>query len=407
MLFLRMGVIPELIASITGVNLYLLYIFGPPAILGALLTGAVQRTFRYKAAKYWAAFFAWMILATPFSSWIGGSLERIYSYGRVEFAFLFVIGGLATNWKDIRAIFYTIAAAGITNLLSAQIFMKADNGGRFSMTEASGTIGNANDLAAHLLLVLPFLVYVMLDPKRARVIRIVLVSTIPYALWVILGTGSRGALLALGVMLVFTLLRASPGQRAGALAGAVVMAVTIPLLLPGLVMTRLGSLFGEDHGEAEESGASRAYLFRQSVIFSIEHPVVGVGPDQFSNFEGKTRLSEGKLGNWHVTHNSWTQVSSECGFPALLFFVAGLGSAVLLVNRMYREARQKGFTDIANACFCYLLGMAGYLTAMTFLSGAYLFTLPAMIGLSCSMSIVAMRQMQKSGVPSRSPAGVR
>ena len=393
MLFLRMGVIPEVMMYLTGTSFYLLYLFGPPAIIGGILTGAVQRTFRYRAAWCWAGFFAWMLLATPFSSWTGGSVDRVVSYGRVNFALLFVAGGLAMNWKEIRTIFYTIALAAVTNLLTAHIFAKADMGGRFSM-EASGTIGNANDLAAHLILVMPFLLFVILDPRCAKLIRILLLATVPYALWVILGTGSRGALVSLLMMFLFAIWRASPSQRAAAMAIGVVMAVVIPLLLPETVVSRLGSLFGQEHIEAEESGASRSYLFRQSLIFTVQNPIFGVGPDQFSNFEGKMRLSEGRYGNWHVTHNSWTQVSSECGIPALIFFALAISSALFMVNRVYREARQRGFVEIANACFCYLLGMVGYLTAITFLSSAYTFYLPTMIGLSCSISFLATKHMQ-------------
>ena len=405
MLFLRFGVIPELMLYLTGINFYLLYIFGPPAILGGLVTGAVQRTFRHKAAWLWTGFLVWMIIAVPFSSWVGGSTQMVLTYGRTDFAFLFVIGGLATNWKEVRAIFYTIAAAAVANLVTAQIFMKTDMGGRFSI-EASGTIGNANDLAAHLILVMPFLLFVILDPRRSSFIRIPLLLAVPYALWVILGTGSRGAFVALGVTFIFALFMASPGQRLAVLAGTIMMAVIVPLLLPGLVLTRLGSVFGQDHKEAEESGASREYLLRQSLIFSAENPIFGVGPDQFSNFEGKTRLSEGRRGNWHVTHNTWTQVSSECGIPALIFFVLAIGSSLQRTYKTYREARKKGFKEIANACFCFLLGMVGYLSAITFLSGAYKFYLPAMIGLSCSLSYLATKHMQtaNSGL---TPARVR
>ncbi len=104
----------------------------------------------------------------------------------------------------------------------------------------------------------------------------------------------------------------------------------------------------------------RSYLLKQSVVYTWQHPIFGVGLGQFSNFEGKSSLAEGKIGIWHETHNAFTQVSSECGIPASIFFVLGICSALFSVNRIYRRARREGDTEIANASFCYLLSMVGF-----------------------------------------------
>jgi O-antigen ligase len=134
-------------------------------------------------------------------------------------------------------------------------------------------------------------------------------------------------------------------------------------------------------------------LFQQSVTYTLQHPLFGVGPDQFANFEGHDRTSQGQQGLWHATHSSFTQVSSECGIPALIFFLCGIGSAVVLVARVYRQARRKAYKDLANASLCYLASMAGFLGALTFLSGAYTFELPAMVGLGIAISMGASREM--------------
>ena len=108
-------------------------------------------------------------------------------------------------------------------------------------------------------------------------------------------------------------------------------------------------------------------------------------------------MAEGRVGSWHDTHCSWTQISSECGIPALVFYLAGLGSALLLVMRTFRAARRNGHSEIANACFCYLLGMAGFLVSITFLSNAYRYYVPAMISLAVGMCFAARRQMEPAG----------
>jgi len=32
----------------------------------------------------------------------------------------------------------------------------------------------------------------------------------------------------------------------------------------------------------------------------------------------------GEHGNWHETHNTYTEISGECGIPALIFALVGL-----------------------------------------------------------------------------------
>lgn len=399
--FVQFAVLPELIYYITGANTYLLYFFFPAAVIGAVITGGLRRTLRFRASWLWIAFFAWMILATPFSYWKGGSTIRVYDYARLALPLLFVMGGLATNWKEIRAIFYTIASAAFINVLSARLFTHVDEGGRVSL-QSSGSIGNSNDLAAHLLLVLPFLLFIVIDRKKLGVIRFFLFVPIAYGIWSIISTASRGALVALTAMFLFMLWRATPTQRVLGLVASVALAGGMVMLLPGTVLNRLGTLFGEEHAEADESSESRAYLFKTSIKYTLQHPLFGVGPDQFSNFEGNEKVSNGEVGNWHATHCSWTQVSSECGIPALLFFTLGIGSALMLVNKTWRQARREGYTEIANACFCYLMAMVGFLVAITFLANAYRFYLPAMIGLAISIRFVASQQMSARPEPVQS-----
>jgi len=276
----------------------------------------------------------------------------------------------------------------VVNLFTARIFMKADEG-RISVGLTGFDIENSNDLAAQLLLVLPFLLFLALGRRRNILIRIGVAASLAYGIKVILGTASRGALIGLAAIFLVCLLLGSLRQRVVMLAAGVLIATATLTFLPGQTLTRLATLFGEHDVEADESSASRMYLFQKSVQFTLQHPIFGVGPDQFSNYEGGTSVAAGKPGSWHATHCSWTQVSSECGIPALIFFVSGIGSAILLVARVRRAALERSRAEIANACFCYLLGMAGFLVASTFLADAYHYYVPAMIGLAVAMSTAA------------------
>ena len=400
-LLVFLGVVPELLAYLLHVNSYVLYIVAPPAILGVFLTGAIPRTMKHPAGKYWVAFVLLMILATPFSTWPGASFRRDMDYIRYSLPLLFVAGGIALNWKEIRFFFYAIALGGMLILLAARLFGSVE-AGRVSL-DSSGTIGNPNDLAAHLLLVLPFILFVVIDKKLPFLLRFCLVGAIGFGIWTILGTASRGALIGIAVSFLCLLLHASLQQRVIVIIGGVILAVILPGLLPASTLGRLSSLFNEKDAEAVESQDSRAYLFKKSVEYTLQHPLLGVGPDQFSNYEGKMSLNKGVNGNWHATHCAFTQVSSECGIPAMLFFIMGIGSSLATVRKTWKQAKRLGFKEIENACVCYITAMVGFMCAITFLANAYRSYLPIMVGLGIAIGATAARHMAANPIGTAIP----
>lgn len=415
MLFVMIAGLSEILATKLHVNTYLLYFVAPPAILGAVFTGGLGRTLRHRASLMWLGFFGWMLISVPFSSWMGDSVNVLRSYAEFSLPLMFIVGGLPLNFREVRSTFYTIAAGGLAVIVASRLFGTEDNG-RMDLAGVNTSIGNSNDLASLLILVLPFLLFIAMDRRRAAVIRYSIIVPAAYGMVIIFGTASRGALVALAVSFVFVLFRASARQRIAALAIAVTLAGSVPFFLGSNARERLGSLFGGQHEEAKESAESRSYLLKQSLLYTVQHPLFGIGPGQFANYEGGHAVLEGKIGNWHETHNSFTEVSSECGMPALVFFVLGIGSALFSVSRIYQKARRGGYTEIANAGFCYLLSMVGYVVSITFLSNAFRFYLPAMIGLAISLSAAAAREMsagapaEAARIPRRTgsvPAGMR
>jgi putative inorganic carbon (hco3(-)) transporter len=407
MLFVMMSVLPELLESLFHAHTYLLYFVVPPAIFGAVFTGGLGRTLRHRPAQFWMGFFCFMALSVPFSTWRGDSVSSLKGYAEFSLPLLFVVAGLTLTFREVRSTFTTIGAAGLVLIAAAKFAAKEDNG-RLDLTQATGTIGNSNDFASHLVFVLPFLLFIALDRRRAAVIRFAMIPPAIYGLWLIFGTASRGAVIALAVSFLFVLFRAQAKQRMAMVAVGLILAVAIPLMLPGNAADRLASMFGGKHEEALESGEARSYLLKQSLIYTMQHPLFGIGLAQFANYEGRLSIEAGRVGNWHETHNSFTEVSSECGIPALIFFVLGIGSAILSVNRTYRKARLGGYTEIANACFCYLLSMIGFMVSITFLSNPYRFYLPAMIGLAIALTTTAEREMSASRVaePVRAPVPI-
>ena len=201
LVFMRFSMVHQILEHLLHADIYLIYLVAIPALIGVPATGGFKRAFRYRSAMYWTAFALWMIPTSVFSTWRGGSVSLINGYYRTEFLMLFAIGGLVTTWRECRWLMYTISAAALVNVISFFFFRQLDENGRTSLT--FGTVANSNDYSAHLLYVLPFLLWVILIAK-SKYQRIAGLLVVTLGLFEILAAGSRGAMIGLvSAILVF------------------------------------------------------------------------------------------------------------------------------------------------------------------------------------------------------------
>ena len=301
---------------------------------------------------------------------------------------LLLIGGLVLTWKECRLVLISIALACVVNVLSGKLFeVNPDSDSRLSLE--LGTIGNANDFTAHLFFVLPFVIFVLLISDRGWIRRILCLGVLGYGLYYCAATGSRGGLVAFVAVCAFILVRAPGRVRIGALAAAAAMFLLLLAVLPQSLLQRYATLFSNDTDdqEAVQSTAARTNLLRSSIQFTMQHPIFGVGPGEFSDYEASAAKSAGKKGAWQVTHNAYTEVSSEVGIPALLFYLAAIVMSFRTFGRVYRASRSRPhLRSMSMACFCCQLSLVGFCTATIFLSLAYTMYLPAMSGLAMAFS---------------------
>ena len=383
LIFIRVSMVHMILTYKLGAESYILYVFGLPAVLGIIAKGGIWIVLRRKAGVLWILFGLWLLIAVPFSIWHGGSVMVVTTYLRTDLIMLLVAGGLVKSWKQFRIVMITVAVAAVVNLISARIFGQVDMNGRTGLE--FGMLANPNDFAGHMLLVLPFLLWVALT-KRFFVWRLLAVIAVSYGLFMVLATASRGAAVALVAGLVFYVFATSQLQRMVVLLLCPVLLIGSVALLPSRAWDRILS-FSVEKGteEAIESSNSREYLLKKSIEYTIKHPVFGVGAGQFSSFEGKSSRQVGSLGSWHDTHNSFTQISSENGIPALLFFTGGIMSTFLLFSRVQKLSKQQPeLNEVATTAMCLRLSMVTFCTAIVFLNFGYFFYLPMMAGLGIS-----------------------
>jgi O-antigen ligase len=383
--FLRFSFLHEVLAFRFGSNLYPLLIVGTVAIFGAIFSGGMQRTLHSRAAQCWALFTLWMLLDVPFSNWKSDSLKAVFQYARVNLVMLLILAGFAITLRECYLMMSAIALAAVVNMLSASEFI--GDGSRLDLN--FGSIANSNDFAAHMLLVLPFLLWMGLS-SRFKLLRVVALILVPVGVLVGARTGSRGAMLALGAAAIFLVLRARGALRILFLATVPILVLAIVLYLPQSIKDRYKTTFHEDKAgptnEAEASSEARRYLLTTSLDLTRHNPLFGVGPNEFLITEGNTAQSQGRHGAWQVTHNAYMQVASEDGIPALLFFLAAIILTFRMLNRVYQKAAPRRDLRRAQlAALCIMLSMIGFGVAIFFLSLSYSMYLPAMTGLAIAL----------------------
>jgi O-antigen ligase len=264
--------------------------------------------------------------------------------------------------------------------------------GRFAI-QGSLFYSNANELSLALLLGVTsflFLVY-----QRSVAARIIGGLGILFCTLYALKTGSRGGLL--GAIALFALVFLfSRNKLTTAIFGVPIICLAL-LFLPSTTLHRL-LLFGTEGGEARsqsdiaaiDSRLERQELFKKSLAVTITHPLLGVGPNEFAVAAAGDAAKQGQRSPWLGTHNSYTQVSSECGIPAFICYCAVLSLCFRTNWRLYRQSRDNPLLkDVANLSFCLLAGTLVYAISTFFFHIAYSGGLPTLAGFTLALQFSA------------------
>ncbi|HEX4772093.1 MAG TPA: O-antigen ligase family protein [Bryobacteraceae bacterium] len=369
-IFFRFSFLHEFITGKLNIDLHIIFTLSAICYLCTLLSGRPFFAFGNKIAWFWIAFTGCMAIATVTSFWRGGSFTILMTYVRTALPIVFMIPALTITKKDLGKIISTIGlACAITVLLG--LINNDFRTGRMSINQANSEIQDSNDFAAHLILMLPALAYLTLRPGKSPAYKIIGAGFIGIALFEILSTGSRGGLLSLGITTLYIAFTAGPKLRIAILLGVPLLALAAIPFIPKESAARLQTLISSTENskaeEATESSQARLALLQESLRITARHPLFGIGPGEFMDAQAESAESMGQRGMWHVTHNSYTQVSSECGIPALLFYLAAIASTFLILWR----GRKAADRDLALKCAVLHVMMVGFAICIFFLSQAY------------------------------------
>lgn len=401
-LFFRFSFLHEFVSAKLNFDTHILVVFGAISYFAAFLAGAFFDGFRERATWMWFGFGACMTLATVMSTWRGGSIAVLSPYLRTTLPFVLLIPAVAFTSDDIRKVVNTIGIAGSATVLLG-LFSSDFKSGRMTLGSAGSSIQDSNDYAAHMILLLPAIAYVFFGPKRGLLFKALGVPFLALGLYQIFSTGSRGGLVGLIVTVLYILRRGTPKIRMAILVAVPALAILVLAFVPHQSSERLRSLFNSDDAsnEAIESREARQALFWASVHITLHHPLLGIGPGEFMDYQSGLAGQSGQKGMWHQTHNGYTQVSSECGIPALIFCLLAIG----MTYKTLRRASKSGVPTVSTLADLLSVMMVGYSVCIIFLSQGYNFNLPVITGIATSLSrLLPANNLQTESIPSNTAA---
>ena len=184
---------------------------------------------------------------------------------------------------------------------------------------------------------------------------VALFSILYSSIVLIIGSGSRGPVLAFVVAIALTFLRGKQIVRTLSIAG-VFTAVIYFVAINFASETGLARITGENES-GSKSTETRIHLFEAGVNQFLDHPIIGQGTGSFSDyFLGRDVKS--------YPHNYFIEVSGELGLIGLSLFLIAMylcATNVWRVRRYVGSGVEYGFWEIT---IIQILFFAGFLTAM-------------------------------------------
>jgi hypothetical protein len=307
--------------------------------------------------KLLAALLFWQTLCVPFSYYIHGALAKVMDGCVKALIVALLVSLVVDSISQVRRLMF-IQASAVAFMTCVSVLLY--KGGRMGGV-LGGVFDNPNELGMNIALNFPLcLMFLMLEKNPIK--KFLWFAGILVMARGLMLTYSRSGFLAMVVAVIFSLLEFGVRNKRYYLLGAAAFcALALLIVGPQSYGDRIRSLVSNDvavYGDAKEA---RAELLVKSLVTTARHPLFGVGPGQFPSYTG----------TWRVTHNTYTELSSECGIPALILFLLIIRECFKNLAKTRTTALYRADPDIRMYTSALRVGFASYLVGAAFASTAY------------------------------------
>lgn len=332
----------------------------------------------------------WSTITIPVSYWPGGSVGVLTDVYLKAVAFFWLIGTVLFNVQRVRMFCWTLiicsvplALTGIGNYLDGATLTTGVTGFEriAGYVGGSGLVGNPNDLALMLNLIIPIAGGLALSETR-RLPRYFAIGAMLLSAVTVILTFSRAGFLALATtFVVFLVSLMRQGRSVGGAIALLVGALIVVPFLPQGYTDRLSTITDI---EADKTGSAEGRWrdFQVALGVVAANPVVGVGLGQ-----DILAMNEQRGEDWTAVHNAYLQSAVDLGIPGLLLFAWLHVSCYRTARRVERACEATpSLADLGNIATGARIALMTFVVAAFFHPIAYQFYFFTVAGLAVALT---------------------
>ncbi|HEX6384827.1 MAG TPA: O-antigen ligase family protein [Anaerolineae bacterium] len=262
----------------------------------------------------------------------------------------------------------------------------------------AGPVGDPNFYGQILVVLLP-LALNRLWYEKSQLLRALAIWTFVVCLLSIIFTFSRGAFVAMVVVLALMMIRRPPNP----LLALLVLALVLPLVrfVPDDYVQRIrtipDALLGFSGSRSEEASLrGRTSEVTVGWLMFADHPVQGVGLENYPTYYQQYSRSLGmdQRRAERRPHNLYLQIASELGVLGLIAFGAILWGVIRGLHQAHQSLLKIDMPDYASLVFAFGVALVGYLVGALFLHAAFARYLWLLLGIGFAMGQVIRHKLQ-------------
>jgi putative inorganic carbon (HCO3(-)) transporter len=313
-------------------------------------------TARLREVKLVLALLLTGLLSIPLALEPGRAFQSSIEFFKVIVMFIVMVNVVRTEKRLRGLILLVLFVSCVLSLAAVNDYAHGNLAleGRRIAGLIGGLFSNPNDLALHLVTMIPISLALFLGSRGPLKKSIYLICSFLLMIGMVV-TFSRGGFL--GFVCVIAFLSWKVARRNRVIFGAVALTLVMlaVALAPGAYRSRLATT-------SDDSAVARTDELKRSILVAARHPLFGVGMDNYILYSNTNK----------ATHNAYTQVASDMGLLAFILYVWFLVSPFNRLRRIEAATR----TDKRQPPVYYLAiglqaSLVGYMVVSFFASVAY------------------------------------
>jgi putative inorganic carbon (hco3(-)) transporter len=242
----------------------------------------------------------------------------VANFVRTREEVLFVVSFLLLGCLIESALMVALAFSNLPSGLWGPVHLRVDAQAHGGLSRIGGTVGSPNEAGAYLSLALSLAVSLLFSDTQ-RKYKWLAAAVIGFGGAALILTFSRGAWISFVSAIALFYISLWRRNRGSLKAPIVTLAILLISYLP-LHKAVEGRLLADDNGSAE----SRIPLMNLAFRIIADHPIFGVGSNNFSTAMDGYVTREFQTGFLYTVHNKYLLVWTEVGAVGLLAYLAFL-----------------------------------------------------------------------------------